>query len=41
MSVAETIRAIAVVEGIKAAAEWAAANRVNLSIVRFALFGRY
>ena len=41
MYVADTIKEMAIVKGVKAAADWAAANKINISVVRFALFGRY
>lgn len=41
MSIAEKIRSNAEVHGIAWAAKHAAKTGVNISVVRFALFGRY
>lgn len=41
MSTVEKIKSNAEVHGVKWAAEWAAKKRINVSVVRFALFGRY
>jgi len=41
MSMAEKIKSNAEVHGVAWAASWAARNGVNISIVRFVLFGRY
>ena len=41
MSMIERIRSNAEVHGVVWAAKWAKRNGVNISTVRFALFGRY
>lgn len=41
MSTAEKIRSNAEVHGVAWAAKWAASKGINISVVTFALFGRY
>ena len=41
MTVAEKIRSNADVHGVAWAANWAARKGINISTVRFALFGKY
>lgn len=41
MSIAEKLRSNAEVHGVAWAAKWAARKGINISIVRYVLFGRY
>jgi hypothetical protein len=41
MTTSEKIRSNAEVHGVAWAARWAARKGINISVVKFALFGRY
>lgn len=41
MSIADKLRSNAEVHGVSFAAQWAAKNRINISVVRYVLLGKY